>query len=117
MDLWRHRFKDEPFVTYPIQWVGLYIEGLGGPGLGILVLRLLLPHTQPASPLPAHLGEMLYDGTYSRCLSKCEKHTCDMIGFFHLVKIIHTTRGRRKEKITFFYGKTATLGWDPDRWR
>ena len=22
-----------------------------------------------------------------------------------------------KEAITFFYGKTATLRWDPDRWR
>ena len=55
MDLWRHMLEDEPFVTYPIQWVGLYIEGLGGPGLGILVLGLLLPHTQPdiTSPCPS----------------------------------------------------------------
>lgn len=23
----------------------------------------------------------------------------------------------KKEEITFFYGKEATLGWNPDRWR
>ena len=41
-------------------------------------------------------------------------------GYFRKVKIIHTTRGPKKEgeqKISFFYGKLATLGWDPDRWR
>ena len=43
------------------------------------------------------------------------------LGFFHKVKIIHTTRGPKKEgkkeEITYFYGETATLSWDPDRWR
>lgn len=40
-----------------------------------------------------------------------------MVGFFHKVKIIHTTKGQEKEEIVFFYGKMATLSWDMDRWR
>lgn len=30
---------------------------------------------------------------------------------------MYTTRGWKKEEITFFYGKLATLKWDPHRWR
>lgn len=44
-----------------------------------------------------------------------------MVGFFHEVKIIHTTRGPKKEgkneEIILFYGKTATFGQDPDCWQ
>lgn len=40
-----------------------------------------------------------------------------MIGVFHLVKIIHTTRGQKKEGILFLYGQIANLGWDMNRWR
>ena len=44
-----------------------------------------------------------------------------MDGFFHEVQVIHNARGNKKEgekkAITFFYGKTTTLQWDPDRWR
>ena len=61
-------------------------------------------------------------GTHSRCLREWEKPGGELRGFFHKVKIIHTQRGPKregedKEQITFFYGKIATLGWDPDRWR
>lgn len=30
---------------------------------------------------------------------------------------MHTTSGREKEETAFFYGKNATLGWDPECWR
>lgn len=40
-----------------------------------------------------------------------------MSGFFHHVKVMYTTRGWKKEEITFFYGKLTTLKWDPHRWR
>lgn len=43
-----------------------------------------------------------------------------MTGSFHKVKIIHINRGPQKdgekEEIIFFYGKVATLRWDPERW-
>jgi hypothetical protein len=43
-----------------------------------------------------------------------------MEGFFHKLKIIHINRGPKKDgekdEIIFFYGKMATLGWDPDQW-
>lgn len=45
----------------------------------------------------------------------------ELAGFSHEVKIIHTNRGPKKDgeqdKIIFFYGKKATLGWDSDHWR
>lgn len=40
-----------------------------------------------------------------------------MVGFPHEVKIVHTTRVKEKQEIIFFYGKMATLGWDPDWWQ
>jgi hypothetical protein len=60
-------------------------------------------------------------GTHSRCLNTWEKPIGDMEGLFHKVKIIHTTRGknkeREKEEIKIFYDKMTTLRWDPYRWR
>ena len=52
-----------------------------------------------------------------------ERPVGDIGGIFHVVKNMHTTRVPKKDKeedreeITFFYGKVATLTWDPDRWR
>ena len=71
-------------------------------------------------PLPA---QCFMVGTYSRCLNEWEKPSETLEGCFHEVKIIPTTRGPKEVKeedrltITFFYGKTATLRWDLDRWR
>jgi hypothetical protein len=73
MDLWRHRLEDEPFVTYPQQCVGLCIEGSGGPRLGKSMLGIYSLIINLTSTLPAHLGQMLYAGTYSKCLGKWEK--------------------------------------------
>lgn len=60
-------------------------------------------------------------GTHSRCLREWEHPYGELEGLFHKVKLIHTNRGLKKEgkkeEIIFFYGKLATLGWDPDRWR
>ena len=60
-------------------------------------------------------------GTHSRCLRVWERPLGEIEGYFHKFKIIYTNRGPKKEgereEIIFFYGKIATLGWDPDRWR
>ena len=46
-----------------------------------------------------------------------------MDGFFDEVKVIHTKGGpkgegeKERKKNLFLYGKLATLGWDPNRWR
>lgn len=54
-------------------------------------------------------------------LERGNGHPLSLRDFFHIVKVIHTTRGPKKEgeqeEIVFFYGKAASLGWDPDRWR
>ena len=61
--------------------------------------------------------------THSRCLREWEHPSGELEGYFHEVKVIHTNRGPKKEgeeareEVVFFYGKLATLSWDPDRWR
>ena len=53
----------------------------------------------------------------SYCLSESVNPTRGFVGYFHEVRIIRTTRWQTKHKITFFYGKTAILKWDLDRWQ
>ena len=60
-------------------------------------------------------------GQHSRCLRAWENPQGEFEGFFHRVKIMYTHRGPKREgkreEIIFFYGKVATLEWDPDRWK
>ena len=60
-------------------------------------------------------------GKHSRCLRLWEHPLGEIQGYFHKVKTVHTQRGPvvdgEKVEFIFFYGKEATLGWDPDRWR
>ena len=60
-------------------------------------------------------------GTHSHCLRLWEHPLGEIEGFFYKVKVVHTNRGPKREgkieEIIFFYGKLASLGWDPDRWR
>ena len=108
--------------TYQGKWIGFYVDGGEDP---TLVLQCETNSTPPCMqlhhltlPLPVQCFTV---GTHSRCLRVWEKPEREMVGFFHQVKIIHTNRGPKKEgeneQITLFYGKLATLEWDPDRWR
>jgi hypothetical protein len=58
-------------------------------------------------------------GTHSQCLKEWENPIGRMSIFFLEAKIIHTNRGPKKEdkneEVVFFYGKVATLSWDPNR--
>ena len=57
-------------------------------------------------------------GTHSQYLRGWEKPTRKLIGCFHEVKIIHTTRGPKKEgekkEVIFFYGKTTMVTSNPN---
>lgn len=108
-------------ITHPGLWIGFYKVGVEDP---IFIQQSLTGFTPPCMrlhhlflPLPIQCFTV---GTQSRCLSEWENPNGDMVGLFHEVKIIHTTKGGKKtkrEEIIFFYGKMATLSEDYDRWR
>ena len=119
---WRQLQESKEDTTYAGHWLGFYVgreEDLA------LVLRCDEDFTHECMqrntltlPLPVQCFTV---GTHSRCLREWEHPQGELEGFFHKVKIIHTNRGPKKEgkreEIIFFYGKLATLGWDPDKWR
>ena len=119
---WRHRLEEDSNTAYQGQWVGFCTEGEGDPALVIHCTNEFAPTYMQLHHLSLQIPVQCYTvGTYSRCFREWENPVGDIVGFFHKVKIIHTTRGPKKEgvreEIRFFYGKMATLGWDPDRWR
>ena len=122
---WRY-LLDEEDNHHAILWVGFYINGKEDPEF---VFQCTTEFTVSCVqwynltlrfPVPCYTV-----GTYSRCLRVWEHPLGEMDGFFYEVKVIRTYRGPKdkgeeekyKEEIIFFYGKVATLGWDPDRWR
>lgn len=60
-------------------------------------------------------------GKHYRCLRFWKHPLSEIQGYFHKIKTVHTHRGLlvdgEKVELIFFYGKEATFGWDPDRWR
>ena len=120
-DKWRCLLEDNEDTTYQGEWVGFYVDGEDDPAL---VLRCEVEYAPTCMqlhhlvmPLPVQCFTV---GTHSRCLREWEKPEGELVGFFHEAKIIQTHRGPKregdKEQLTFFYGKIATLGWDPNRW-
>ena len=122
---WSYLLEEEDALQ-AVLWVGLYNNGKEDPEFVIQCTtkftvscvqwyNLTLPF-----PVPCYTV-----GTHSRCLRVWERPLGEMDGYFHEVKVIRTYRGpkgkreeeKEKEEILFFYGKVATLGWDPDRWR
>lgn len=94
---WRHLLEDDPLITHPGQWVGLYNEGVDNLGF---VVRCSYEFT----PLCTHQHHIIMPlsnkcftvGTHSICLGEWEHPIIKMIDFFHHVKIIHTTRWQKK---------------------
>ena len=121
---WRGKLEEDMDATYPGMWLSLYEEGKEDP---TFVVRCGPEFTPPCLqlhkvtlPIPSNCFTV---GTYSRCLREWEHSEGEIDGHFHKVKIMHTSRGPKqegeedREKVIFFYGKMATLPWDPDRWR
>ena len=106
-------------------WLGLYEMGKEDPTLVVRCESEFTPSPcfqlyTLTLPIPSKCFTV---GTYSRCLREWEHPEGEIEGHFHEVKIIYTNRGVKKEgeeereEVIFFYGKVATLSWDPDRWR
>lgn len=108
---------------YQGQWVGFYINR--GEDT-TFVLQCANDFAPPCMQLH-HLSmpfpvQCFTFGTHSPCLREWENPKGEMVGFLHKVKITSIDKGPQKKgkikEVVFFYGKMATLGWDPDcrRW-
>ena len=98
MGQWRHLLEDDPDTTHFGQWIGFYKD----KEVPTFVLQLLTGFTPPCMRLHHLLMPLQVQcfmvGTHFQCLSEWEIPTKDMVGFFHEVIIIHTTRGQKKMK-------------------
>lgn len=94
---WRHKLEDNLDTIHPGQWIGFYMDGGEDPTFVMQCVTNFPPLCMQVQnlfmPLPVQCFTV---GTHSRCLREWEKPTGDMVGFFHEVKIIHTTRGLKK---------------------
>ena len=95
---WKKKLEEDTDATYPGMWLGLYVEGKEDPAL---VVRCGLEFTPPcfqlhnvSLPIPATCFTV---GTYSRCLREWEHPEGEVEGHSHKVKVIHTSRGPKKE--------------------
>jgi hypothetical protein len=105
-------------------WLGLYEEDKEDPAFVVRCVSKFTPSCFQSHNITLLIPAKCFTiGTYSRCLRELEHPEWVVEGYFHEVKIIHTKRGHKKEEddereeVIFFYGKVATLPWDPDRWR
>ena len=105
------------FSIHPKQWVGFYRDGEADPTVVTCCSVEFTPSAMPQHHLSLPITKKCYRvGAYSRCFSEWEKPTGHLSGFFHEVKIIHTTMGKEKHKIISFHGRMTSLGWDLDEW-
>lgn len=114
LDQWHHLLDDDLKIMLPGQWVGLYKDFEANPAFvmqcSTTYTTSCMHHYRFSMSL---LPKCFTMGTLSWCLSEWGNPTRDMVGFFHKIEIMHTTRGQKKHEISFFYGKTTTPSW---RW-
>ena len=121
-DKWRPMLEKDEDTSYRRQWLGFYMGREEDLAFVIQCMPKIMPQCLRIQHIVIPLLVQCFKvGTYSRCLNGWDQPDGEMDGLFHEVRVIHTSRGNKKEgekeAITFFYGKTATLQWDPDRWR
>ena len=95
----------------PSQWVWFYYNFVDDPNFMLQCAKDFIPSYRDQCHLTLYNTVKCFTvGTHSRCLIEWWQPIGDFTGFFHHVKIIHTTRGPKEgnEEITFFYGKLAS---------
>lgn len=121
-DQWRYLLESDNGHVLPGQWLGFYENGEEDPTVVFRCDRDFTPKClqwyNATLPFPVQCYMV---GKHYRYL-RLWKHLLGKIeGYFHKVKTMHTHRGPlvdcEKIELIFFYGKEATLGWDPDQWR
>ena len=119
---WRNLLEADEDTAYPRQWLGFYMKDVEDPVCVFQCEEGFTPEClqwhNATLPFPMQCYTV---GTHSICLSVWERPRGEIEGYFHKIKVIHTNRGPKiegkREEIIMFYGKLATLGWDPGRWR
>ena len=121
-DQWCNLLESDEDTVFPGHWLGFYTQGEEDPAFVIRCDKDFTPDCFQRYKFTLPIPVQCYTvGTYSRCLRTWDRPLGEVEGFFHMVKVIYTTRGPKKEgeqeEIILFYGKLAALRWDPDRWR
>ena len=121
-DQWCSLVEADEDTTYPGHWLGFYTMGEENPAFVLRCNNNFIPACFQKYNITLPGPVQCYTvGTYSRCLRTWERPSGEFDGFFKMVKVIHTNRGPKnegeQENFIFFYGKEASLRWDPDRWR
>lgn len=122
IDKWRHVLEKNLEATYHSQWLWFYYNSEDNPAFVMQYANDSIPcgRLQHQVSIPLIVKCFTAD-THLRCLSEWERPTGEFSGFSHQVKIIYVFKGPKEnckqEKIAFFYGKEATMGWNPDCWR
>ena len=105
-------------------WLGLYVEGQKDHAFVVRYGTEFTPSSLQFYHISLPILATCYTvRTYSRCLREWEHPIGEVEGYFYEVKVMFTNRGAKKdgeeerEEVIFFYGKVASLFWDPDRWR
>ena len=121
---WRRKLEEDSDITYPGMWLGLYVEGQEDHAFVVRYGTEFTPSILQFYHISLPISATCYTvGTYSRCLREWEHPIGEVEGYFYEVKVMFTNRGAKKdgeeerEEVIFFYGKVASLFWDPDRWR
>ena len=105
---WRHWLEEDSDTVYQGQWVGFYNEVEGDLALVIHCTNEFAPTCMQlhhlSLPIPVQCCTV---GTYSRCHKEWENPVGSIVGFFHKVKIIHTTQKKKvsEKKLGYFTGK------------
>lgn len=81
----------------PYKWLASIVKKRTTKSLWYNAWMNLLPHARTNIISSCFLDKCFTVGTHSRCLGEKEHPTDTMIGVFHLIKIIHTTRAKRRK--------------------
>ena len=100
--------EEDSDTVYQGQWVGFYNEVEGDLALVIHCMNEFAPTCMQLHhlllPIPVQCCTV---GTYSRCHKEWKNPVGSIVGFFHKVKIIHTTQKKKvsEKKLGYFTGK------------
>ena len=96
---WRPLLETEEDTAYAGQWLGLYEDGSEDPTLVFNCIDNFTPVCLQWHNVTLSLSVQCFTvGTHLRCLREWNRPLGEIEGYFHKVKVIHTTRGPKREE-------------------
>ena len=96
---WRPLLETEEDTAYAGQWLGLYEDGSEDLTLVFNCIDNFTPVCLQWHNVTLSLSVQCFTvGTHLRCLREWDRPLGEIEGYFHKVKVIHTTRGPKREE-------------------